>query len=196
MCLGSFSQEGMFSETQFWRLTTKHKGRKPPATLAVAHTLLLLCYQVLKTGQPYQERGSPPMDEKQRTDSSVIMSGGSASSESACLRWALRRVKLPDPPGNGGNRSQRRKPRRRPRNHLLRTGCCVQSAYCFRKNPFPGHQTGHAAFKELTRASHTAVASLGDIHACCRADRRVNGSRGLFFGHLCPLWLTPALSTM
>jgi len=35
--------------------------------MAVAHTLLVLCYQVLKSGQPYQERGLPVMDEKQRS---------------------------------------------------------------------------------------------------------------------------------
>jgi transposase len=63
---GASRKKDCFVKPKFWRLTTKHKGRKPPATLAVAHTLLLLCYQVLKTGQPYQERGLPPMDEKQR----------------------------------------------------------------------------------------------------------------------------------
>ena len=45
-------------------MTKKH--RKPPATVATAHTLLVLCYQVLKSGQPYQERGMPAMDETQK----------------------------------------------------------------------------------------------------------------------------------
>ena len=35
--------------------------------MALAHTLLVLCYQVLKSGQPYQERGLPVMDQMQRS---------------------------------------------------------------------------------------------------------------------------------
>jgi transposase len=54
-----------FLKQKFWRLATK-KQRKPPATMAVAHTLLVLCYQVLKSGRPYKERGLPVMDEKQK----------------------------------------------------------------------------------------------------------------------------------
>ena len=50
---------------KFWRLATK-KQRKPPATMAIAHTLLVLCYQVLKSGRPYKERGLPVMDQNQR----------------------------------------------------------------------------------------------------------------------------------
>jgi transposase len=63
---GASRKNGCFVKPKFWRLATKHKGRRPPATLAIAHTLLVLCYQVLKTGQPYQERGLPAMDETQR----------------------------------------------------------------------------------------------------------------------------------
>ena len=54
-----------FVKQKFWRLATK-KQRKPPATMAIAHTLLVLCYQVLKTGRPYKERGLPVMDQTQR----------------------------------------------------------------------------------------------------------------------------------
>jgi len=50
---------------KFWRLATK-KQRKPPAVVAVAHSLLMLVYQVLSTRQPYQERGQPILDEKQK----------------------------------------------------------------------------------------------------------------------------------
>ena len=34
--------------------------------MAIAHTLLVLCYQVLKSGRPYKERGLPVMDQTQR----------------------------------------------------------------------------------------------------------------------------------
>jgi len=62
---GVSSKKNCFLKEKFWRIATK-KHRKPPATMAIAHTLLELCYQVLKSGQPYQERGLPVMDEKQR----------------------------------------------------------------------------------------------------------------------------------
>ena len=54
-----------FLKEKFWRLATK-KQRKPPAIMALAHTVLVLSYQVLKTGQPYQERELPVLDEKQK----------------------------------------------------------------------------------------------------------------------------------
>ena len=54
-----------FLKEKFWRLVTK-KQRKPPATMAIAHTLLILSFQVLKTQQPYRERGEPVLDEKQK----------------------------------------------------------------------------------------------------------------------------------
>lgn len=62
---GAAGKKNCFLKEKFWRLATK-KQRKPPATVAIAHTLLVLCYQVLKTGQAYQERGLPAMDEKQK----------------------------------------------------------------------------------------------------------------------------------
>jgi transposase len=54
-----------FLKEKFWRLATK-KQRKGPAVTAVSHTLLQLVYQVLSTQQPYQERGSPILNEKQK----------------------------------------------------------------------------------------------------------------------------------
>jgi hypothetical protein len=63
---GVFGQEGRFLKQKFWRLATK-KQRKPPATMAIAHTLLVLCYQVLKSGQPYKERGLQVMDQSKET---------------------------------------------------------------------------------------------------------------------------------
>ena len=62
---GAAAKKGCFLKEKFWRLATK-KQRKPPATMAVAHTLLVLCYQVLKTGTPYQERGLVVLNEKQK----------------------------------------------------------------------------------------------------------------------------------
>ena len=62
---GVSAKKNCFLKEKFWRLVTK-KHRKPPATMAIAHTLLVLCYQVLKSGEPYQERGLPVMDETQR----------------------------------------------------------------------------------------------------------------------------------
>jgi len=58
-------KKNCFLKQKFWRLATK-KQRKPPATMAIAHTLLVLCYQVLKSGRPYKERGLPVMDQNQR----------------------------------------------------------------------------------------------------------------------------------
>lgn len=54
-----------FIKEKFWKLTTK-KHHKAPALVAVAHTLLGLVYRVLETQQPYQERGAPILDEKQK----------------------------------------------------------------------------------------------------------------------------------
>lgn len=62
---GVSGKKNCFLKDKFWRLVSK-KQRKPPATIAIAHTLLVLAYQVLKTGKPYQERGLPAMDEKQK----------------------------------------------------------------------------------------------------------------------------------
>jgi transposase len=60
------STKGCFLKEKFWRITSKHGGKKAPALVAVAHTLLLLSYQVLRTGTPYQERDAPVLTEPQR----------------------------------------------------------------------------------------------------------------------------------
>ena len=61
----STKKKGALKE-KFWRLTAK-KQRKTPAVVAVAHVLLVLVYQVLRTRQPYTERDIPVLDDKQRT---------------------------------------------------------------------------------------------------------------------------------
>jgi transposase len=59
------AKKNCFLKEKFWRIATK-KQRKPPAVVAVAHTLLTLVYNVLSTRQPYQERGQPVLDEKKQ----------------------------------------------------------------------------------------------------------------------------------
>jgi transposase len=59
------AKRNCFLKEKFWRLATK-KQRKAPAVLAVAHSLLMLVYQVLSTKKPYQERGQPILDEQRR----------------------------------------------------------------------------------------------------------------------------------
>jgi len=58
-------KKGCFLKDKYWRLKTKGKHNAAAIT-AVAHTLVLLIYQVLTTGKPYQERGSAPLDERTR----------------------------------------------------------------------------------------------------------------------------------
>jgi transposase len=62
---GASSQSGCFLKDKFWRVATKKKN-KGPAAMAIAHTILTLVYQVLKTGEPYQERGQPVLDERRK----------------------------------------------------------------------------------------------------------------------------------
>jgi hypothetical protein len=49
-----------------WRIVTKSGGKKAPAIIAVAHTLLLLIYQVLQTNKPFEDRTAAPLDERQK----------------------------------------------------------------------------------------------------------------------------------
>lgn len=62
---GAAARKGCFLKQKFWRLATKKQSRAP-AAMATAHMILTLVYQVLKTGQPYQERGAPILDEKHK----------------------------------------------------------------------------------------------------------------------------------
>jgi transposase len=50
------AKKDCFLKEKFWRVTTKSGGKKAPALVAVAHTILHLVYQVLRSGQPYRER--------------------------------------------------------------------------------------------------------------------------------------------
>jgi transposase len=60
------AQKNCFLKDRFWRITSKSGGKKAPAVVAVAHTLLLLAYEVLRTHQPFKDRAAPPMDECQK----------------------------------------------------------------------------------------------------------------------------------
>jgi hypothetical protein len=51
---------------KFWRLASERKKR---AVVAVAHTLLVLIYQVLTRGEPHEERGKTDVEERQNDGS-------------------------------------------------------------------------------------------------------------------------------
>jgi hypothetical protein len=51
---------------KFWRITTKSRGKKNSALLAVAHTILQLVYEVLRTGQPYRDWQAPALSGQQK----------------------------------------------------------------------------------------------------------------------------------
>jgi transposase len=59
------AKKDCFLKDKFWRITTK-KQHKAPAVVATGHTLITLVHQVLSTGQPFQQRGAPHMDERQK----------------------------------------------------------------------------------------------------------------------------------
>lgn len=48
-------KKGCYLKDKFWRIVTKHNGKKAPAMFAIGHELLLLIYDVLRTGEEYQE---------------------------------------------------------------------------------------------------------------------------------------------
>ena len=52
-----------FLKDRFWRLAARGKKR---ALVAIAHTVLVLLYRSLSTGQPYQERGAVEVNERKR----------------------------------------------------------------------------------------------------------------------------------
>jgi transposase len=52
-----------FLKDRFWRLAARGKKR---ALVAIAHTVLVLLYRSLATGQPYQERGAIEVNEQKR----------------------------------------------------------------------------------------------------------------------------------
>ena len=59
-------KKGCFLKDKFWRIATKHGGKKGPAVIAVAHHLLRMVFPVLSSGQPYQERSATQLEPQQK----------------------------------------------------------------------------------------------------------------------------------
>ena len=57
------AKKDCYLKGKFWRLAAEGKKR---AIVAVAHTLLVLVYEVLSQTKPYQERQTPALDERHR----------------------------------------------------------------------------------------------------------------------------------
>ncbi len=60
------AKKNCFLKEKFWRLTTKSRGKKNSALVAVAHNILQLVYEVLRTGEPYYDRQAPALSEQQK----------------------------------------------------------------------------------------------------------------------------------
>jgi transposase len=63
---GASKRKDCFLKDKFWRITTKHGGKRAPGVMAVAHNLLRFVFQVLSTGNAYQERAATPLEPQQR----------------------------------------------------------------------------------------------------------------------------------
>jgi transposase len=63
MRLGRIKEEELLSKGSL--LATRRPGKKR-ALVAIAHTILVLVYRSLASGQQYQERGSVEVDETKR----------------------------------------------------------------------------------------------------------------------------------
>jgi len=59
-------KKGCFLKEKFWRITTKRKGKKNSALIAISHNILQLVYEVLRSGKPYQDRQAPALTESQK----------------------------------------------------------------------------------------------------------------------------------
>jgi len=55
-----------YLKEKFWRIVGRSAGKKAPALVAVAHNLLVEIYEVLRTGQPYQDRHASRLPELQK----------------------------------------------------------------------------------------------------------------------------------
>jgi transposase len=60
------AKKNCFIKEKFWRITTKSGGKKPPAVVATAHTLLILVYEVLLNGYAYQDKQAPVLNQRQK----------------------------------------------------------------------------------------------------------------------------------
>jgi transposase len=55
-----------FLKDKFWRIVSRNGGHKGSALIATAHTMLVLIYHVLRTGEPYKDKQAPPLNEQQK----------------------------------------------------------------------------------------------------------------------------------
>src|SRR5712692_2508462 len=60
------AKKNCFIRDKFWRITTKSGGKKNKALIAVAHSILQLSYEVLRSGEPYRDRQLPALNEPQK----------------------------------------------------------------------------------------------------------------------------------
>lgn len=60
------AKKNCFIREKFWRISSKSGGKKTAALVAVAHTILQLVYEVLRTGQPYRDHQLPLLADPQR----------------------------------------------------------------------------------------------------------------------------------
>jgi transposase len=60
------AKKNCFLKEKFWRITTKSGGKKNSALVAVAHSILQLVYEVLRSGEPYHDRQAPALSEQQK----------------------------------------------------------------------------------------------------------------------------------
>jgi transposase len=60
------AKKSCFLKEKFWRITTKKGGKKNPGLVAVAHNILQLAYEVLRTGEPFRDRQAPVLSEPQK----------------------------------------------------------------------------------------------------------------------------------
>jgi hypothetical protein len=53
--MGAAAKKDCFLKEKFWRITTQSGGKKAPAIVAIAHTVLSLVYEALRTGKPMRK---------------------------------------------------------------------------------------------------------------------------------------------
>jgi hypothetical protein len=63
VCLGRGVKEWLLSQR---KVLAACSTRQKAGSVAIAHNLLVVIYHVLNQGKPYQERGAPVLDERQR----------------------------------------------------------------------------------------------------------------------------------
>jgi transposase len=73
------AKEDCFLKDKFWRITTQSGGKKAPAVIAIAHSLLILTYPVLSTDKPTRKSKRLFLIHATSKGRSGILSAGSES---------------------------------------------------------------------------------------------------------------------